>query len=108
MAEYDSKGVPNENCIIWTIDFLIACGDKDATEDNSDITGNASAGETLYASDCSGCHGSTADGGSAPGLKGVEVEVFTDVLANGIGYMPAFPNYTEQDIADVVAYIDSL
>ena len=89
--------------------FLIACGDKDTTEDDaSDITGNASAGETLYASDCSGCHGSTADGGSAPGLKGVEIEVFTDVLANGIGYMPAFPDYTEQNVLDVVAYIDSL
>ena len=91
--------------------LLIACGDKE----ESSLTGDAANGETLFATNCSACHGADATGASAPDLtSGVQAtSTFTDeqlssVISNGVGSMPAISTLDEQGIADVIAYLRTL
>ena len=75
------------------------------------LTGDAENGSTLYASNCQACHGYDGGGGSAgTSLQGMNFteELVTSVL-DGKNYMPAFGSFlTDQDIADLIAYVDSL
>jgi quinohemoprotein ethanol dehydrogenase len=75
--------------------------------------GNAAAGKTVFASNCSTCHGALGTGGnggpdltkipSAKNLKAVTAQV-----ENGGGGMPAFKgSLTAKEIADVAAYVTS-
>lgn len=84
---------------------LVACGG-----DTSSLTGDATAGATIYADNCASCHGADATGGSGPNLVGVvETDEATDIITNGEDAMPAFGDIlSEQDIADVIAYVQSL
>jgi alcohol dehydrogenase (cytochrome c) len=79
--------------------------------DSSSAAGNAKAGESVFADNCSSCHGSAGEGGnggpdltSRPGaanVKNVEAQV-----SNGGGGMPAFKdNLTAEQIGDVAAYV---
>ena len=75
------------------------------------LTGNADNGATLYASNCQACHGYDGGGGSAGTvLQGMSFseELVTSVL-DGKNYMPAFGSFlTDQDIADLIAHVESL
>jgi mono/diheme cytochrome c family protein len=94
---------------------LVACGDSAANDRVATIvglTGDATAGEVIYTSNCSGCHGADATGGSGPNLidayaEGADEEMITTIL-NGEESMPAFDSLADQDIADAWAYIGSL
>jgi len=81
---------------------LVACG--------SSLTGDATAGATVYADNCASCHGADATGGSGPNLVGeVETDEATDIIMNGKEAMPAFADIlSEQDVADVIAYLQGL
>lgn len=81
---------------------LAACG--------SGLTGDPTAGEAIYADNCASCHGVDASGGSGPNLLGeVEEGEATDIILNGEGDMPAFADsLSDQDIADVIAYLQDL
>jgi cytochrome c551 len=88
--------------------MLIACGDKDGDSGGA-ATGDAASGETLYSSNCAGCHGADGTGVSGPDLtsglvSGLSDDAISDVVANGEGSMPAILS-DDQDIADVVAYL---
>lgn len=77
------------------------------------LTGDTAAGETIYTTNCSGCHGADATGGSGPSLIDAyatgEDEEMMDYIINGDGDMPAFgESLADQDIADVWAYVGSL
>jgi len=62
---------------------------------------NATAGKTLYANNCSGCHGA----GNNSDVKNASLSKVSSVLKNGKGSMPAFPNVSADDI---YAYFVSL
>ncbi len=77
------------------------------------LTGDTTAGETVYSTNCTGCHGADATGGSGPSLVAAfaegEDEEMLDYIINGDGDMPAFgESLADQDIADVWAYVGSL
>jgi len=93
--------------------MLIACGDKDGDSGGaagaSDLTGDATAGAALYASNCAGCHGADGTGVSGPDLtsglvSGMSDGSISDVIANGAGSMPAITS-DDQEVADIVAYL---
>ena len=95
---------------ILLFSLLVACGDKEA-----EVTGDAVNGESLYATNCSACHGADATGSSGPDLTSgaTAVSTFTDeqlsdVIMNGIGSMPAISSLDDQGVADVIAYLRSL
>ena len=75
------------------------------------LTGDAENGVTLYASNCQACHGYDGSGGSAgTSLQGMNFteDLITSVL-DGKNYMPAFGSFlTDQDIADLIAHVESL
>lgn len=80
--------------------------------------GDAAAGEALFTGKlgCYGCHGRAGGGGMGPSLAdanwvyGGDAASITETLVNGRpGGMPAFGGQaSEEEIADVVAYVISL
>ena len=77
--------------------------------------GNAEAGEQLWAGnaiECSNCHGEEGEGGFGPDLAGrrLSVEQFRRAVRRPWGIMPAYidTQISDQDMADLVAYFDSL
>jgi cytochrome c553 len=87
-------------------------GDGDGEEPPpGDLTGDAARGETLFASSgCGGCHCADAVGGclpGAPGLVNIALDVLTANLTGGDPH-PTSPNVSNQDIADLQAFLTSL
>lgn len=70
------------------------------------LTGDPAAGQTLFDDNCAACHGTDGTGGSGPDITGSASGDIEDAVTNGKETMPAFPDFSEQDLADVVAYIE--
>ena len=87
--------------------LFISCGHVHSHETNLP-DGNELAGETLYDGKCAACHGSSAEGASAPSILEQPDAHFVSAVQNGIGNMPAFPELSEQDIADIIAFVRTL
>jgi mono/diheme cytochrome c family protein len=80
------------------------------------VSGSASRGETIFRQTCQRCH---ANGGRTRGDKDQpnlstntrawNSEFVRGVITNGFGTMPTFgPNFTAQEIEDVVKYVTSI
>jgi quinohemoprotein ethanol dehydrogenase len=77
----------------------------------SPAAGNATAGESVFASNCSTCHGATGHGGNGgpdlttiPSAKNLQTVI--NQVTNGGGGMPPFKGtLTQQQINDVAAYV---
>lgn len=92
---------------------LVACGTEEETE--QELTGDATAGETIWTeNNCLSCHGADGKSGSAGedivSTATNEASEFAEVVKNGKdnGAMPAFSNLSDQDIADLRAYVQTL
>jgi cytochrome c553 len=77
--------------------------------------GNAEAGKAHWAlgnTSCRNCHGGDGEGAFAPALAGRKLtyEKFRAYVRNPIGRMPSYieKELTDQEIADMAAYFDSL
>lgn len=114
---------------------LSACGDRSTTAPATDaapaaVTGDATRGEALFASSgCVGCHATSDQKLVGPGLAGVMAGKgpYGDKLPNDkpiddasvaewikiggvgtIGQMPGNSTLSDQDLADLVAYLKTL
>ena len=102
---------------------LVGCGSQEseeaqtaATETTPSLEGDPVAGKAVYtgASACIGCHALADAGATAtvgPNLDDTmpSAALVVDRVTNGQGGMPPFGNtLTEQQIADVAAYISSV
>lgn len=74
----------------------------------SQLSGDVGRGESLYQSQCAGCHGADGGGGSAPGVAGEEAEETIEASLEGPEDMPAYDHFEDQEIADLAAFIESL
>ena len=95
--------------------FSISCGPSDHALKIADMTGDPVNGKVVYESktspSCASCHGATARGGSGPNIKSEVSDEgeFIDFVLEGEGSMPAYDSQlTDQEIADLVAYVKSL
>ena len=77
--------------------------------------GDPAAGKVVFTignTSCRNCHGTDGEGAYAPALAGrmLPYERFRDYVRNPIGRMPGWIDreLTDQEIADLVAYFDSL
>ncbi len=83
-------------------------------------TGNPTKGQTLFTQNCSGCHSTGTDTKVGPGLKNlfarsalpngkqVTEQNIEGWITTGGGSMPAFPQLSDQDKADLAAYLKTL
>jgi len=74
-------------------------------------------GETLYEVNCRACHGGDLRGGDQGGpnllrsgivLSDINGEVIGQLVSQGLGRMPAFNNFEDDDIEAVAGYIHSI
>lgn len=89
--------------------FLAGCASNQAA-DILALEGDATAGETLFADNCASCHGADATGGTGPDLvaEGFD-EDGVNIILDGEEDMPSFSaDLSDQDIADIIAWVDSL
>lgn len=95
--------------LVALVALAVACG----TTTTDLPAGDATAGQDLYTTNCETCHGADAKSGSAGenlvGEVGEQSE-FISAIQNGKdnGAMPAFPELSDQDIADIIAYVETL
>ena len=105
---------------------LLACGDKSgdtastepstepSTEDTTDTTDTTTEatpeelGQALYDAKCAACHGADAKGASGPNITNQSDNKFFSAIQNGEGPMPAFPELSDTDIGNIIAYVRSL
>jgi cytochrome c6 len=90
--------------------LFVACGDEPGTDGGDAVEGDAAAGKAVYEARCAVCHGAAGQGaGNYPAVAGEGGSEAIEIVTNGDGSMPAFRGQlTEQEIADVVAYIETL
>ena len=73
------------------------------------MKGDATAGKAVYTQNCLSCHGSDAKSGSAgENLPGTEISKAYSQIVNGGGGMQSFSNLSDQEIANVWAYVLSV
>jgi mono/diheme cytochrome c family protein len=83
------------------------------------LTGKSADGAGIYATDCSRCHSPDGKGGDRSDPKASHstmlgaIHTFSapetiTLVIQGAGTMPAFDRYSDQQLADVYAYIMSL
>jgi mono/diheme cytochrome c family protein len=70
-------------------------------------TGNASAGEQVFAQNCAGCHGPDGQGTSGPALQNSDDRdaVRTQIVDGGGGMPPFGGQLSDTEIDDVTAYV---
>ena len=102
---------------IWLVPMVVACGGGgEATRSDTipALDGDATAGATVYNDNCALCHAASGlgvnDGATGADLTEAAGEASEDAeligyIINGEGDMPAFADLTDQEIADVLAYI---
>lgn len=74
----------------------------------SSLTGDTTSGSTLFTSNCASCHGANATGGSGPNLVGQDETTVIEAVLSGPDEMPAFTALTDQQIADITAFVVQL
>ena len=115
-AQFLMEEIMKNLTLLSALILLAACGDKsesgtavDRTADILALTGDATAGETTYTGNCSGCH--SADGAGSDSFPALTDATFSEDSVNtvleGAGSMPSFSGLEDQDIADVLAYVEA-
>jgi mono/diheme cytochrome c family protein len=110
----------------WSALFVavvVGCGGgKDTASDTASGTsatghpalalqGDVAEGANVYSATCANCHGADGEGGIGPELGGL-VQMFSDaqiieIVEGGSGQMAPL-DLADQELADVVAYLDDL
>lgn len=95
--------------------FLVACEQATSPEPPAPIpTALASDGATLYAQDCSSCHGELGEGGIGPALTHIgdhSDEELVEIITNGVpeNGMPPWGNrLSAEEILALVGYLRTL
>jgi mono/diheme cytochrome c family protein len=74
----------------------------DSSQNGNGLVGDPVQGKTLFADNCAGCHA------NASNFAGYSTSNLTGVMQDGTGSMPGQTQLTDQDMADIVAYLQSL
>ncbi len=80
-------------------------------EENTATATTVQRGALIYNKNCTSCHGANRQGiaPAFPPLTNLQIssEEIRTVLHNGRGMMPAFPQLSEEQVNDVVAFLES-
>ncbi|MCO5166450.1 MAG: cytochrome c [Planctomycetes bacterium] len=111
-GEQGKGGLPKWVALIPVVLILAtmgAIGYHHATRNKVRHEAGSLTGEQLYRAYCGRCHMPDLKGaGAYPGLLGREVppEEFRQLVLQGKGLMPAFPELVEGDVERLRAYVD--
>jgi len=104
---------PADLARLWMLLGAVACGiteETDRAEAILALESDSLAGADVYDVECSVCHGLRGEGASGPTMAAAvephDRASLVDVLLEGVGDMPSFEELPDQDIADVVTYLD--
>ncbi|MBM7096881.1 MULTISPECIES: c-type cytochrome [Alteribacter] len=75
--------------------------EDDAEETAGDGEYDLAAGEEVYEQNCLSCHGQNGEGGSGPGIAGLDMDSVRAAIEEGPGSMP--PELVDGDEADNVS-----
>jgi mono/diheme cytochrome c family protein len=89
---------------------FMSCGLPSSTDLSALPAGTATTGKSLYTTHCSSCHGASAGGGSGPNIKNQSSDEIQAAVRSGPGSMPTFSSssLSDQKLADIIAYVDTL
>ncbi|MCA9494765.1 MAG: c-type cytochrome [Myxococcales bacterium] len=94
---------------------LAACGpseeERTRADDVAELPGDAAVGAALYDEACARCHGPEGAGASARDLFDASTwpaDEVVLVLLQGPRVMPSFADWSDDDLADVVAFVQEL
>jgi cytochrome c551 len=92
---------------------VVGCSGDDGEAQTRDeiilsLTPDLVAGETGYVDNCSACHAADGSGGVGPNLVGVGADTTVNAMLNPPGGMNDYSNLTDQEIADIAGYVESL
>ena len=107
------RSVPILFCALTTLSLMVMGCDEQGMDAERfsaivELQGDAAAGESRYASDCAGCHGADARGGSGPDIAGEETDESIEASLEGPDDMPKFDHWTDQELADVAQFVSDL
>ena len=92
--------------------LVVGCSSSDRAIEISKLETDPTRGKSLYQTLCKGCHGARGTGRSGPNLvthiQHHDVDEFADYILEGPGSMPSFDHLENQEIADLIAYIETL
>ena len=99
--------------MLWVVLLCMACQDTRAPGNEQALSsGNKAAGEQLYVAMCASCHGERGEGTPAGSALYMVPEMSNgelwDVIIYGTDGMPAYPQLSDIDVADLIAWMDEL
>lgn len=98
---------------IGVVALMAACGETTRVDEILSLTGDATAGETLFGNNCaSGCHDADGSGSEGVGsdIRGLSEEDIVDSVINPTTTsMNTLADFlSDQEIADITAYATTL
>ena len=91
------------------VPFLAHCGGN-RVEQIAELEGDATAGADVFAVQCTVCHGDDGTGGTGADLTAISLskeEIIVQLFAAEDG-MPSFAELSDQECADVTAFVLTL
>jgi mono/diheme cytochrome c family protein len=72
--------------------------------------GDPASGQAIYDQSCASCHGYSGEGSAAGSTLAGNIDTLSDsriwsVIVYGTDGMPAYPDLSDQEIGDVIAYM---
>jgi len=93
--------------------LLAGCSFNERVDGILELTGVPADGEVVWAAECARCHADDGTGNDlGPGILAElhhgDAQILTWILDGKGAEMPAFPELTDQDAADVLAHLHAL
>lgn len=97
----------NEEPFIFTLEPIDP--DKPAGLTQAEGGGDAAKGKAIYTTNCSFCHGTNREGADGPALVNLRLgsEDIKKTVTKGGNEMPPFPNFSDKDLNDIIAFLKS-
>lgn len=86
-----------------------ACDDNGARlADILKLDASAADGGSYFAQNCVSCHGADGGGTTGPNIMGRDADVVVEAALAGPKSMPSFSSASDQELADVAAFVSEL
>ncbi len=95
----------------WVVVAMVgvACEGADRADDILSLSANEANGEELYRTFCASCHAVDGSGGTGANIQGASARLTVESMLAPPALMPDYSStLTDQEMADIAAYVESL